>query len=152
MLPSLPPCYFLGDLGLQLLDQYFLVLFICFLSPSLPRFAHHVHSSGFVAHIRLSSTVFASSSLPSPFQSCISSFASTPFSFPLRFCPHQRSRPRSRPRPCSRLRFNPRPQSCPRPRTLFPVPQTRLHPRYDARVLTPVCVFVCECACLLSFT
>ena len=45
MLPSLPPCYFLGDLGWQLLDQYFLVLFICFLSPSLPRFAHHVHSS-----------------------------------------------------------------------------------------------------------
>ena len=73
------------------------------------------------------------------------SLPSPPFSFPLPFCDHYRSRPGSRPRFCSRLRFRPRLRSCPRPRSLPPIPKIRLHPRYDKRVQTPVCVWECVC-------
>ena len=68
------------------------------------------------------------------------------FSFPFRFCPHHRPRSRSHPRPRSRLHSRPRFRSCPRHCALFPVSQTQLPLRYDARIQTPVCACVSECS------
>ena len=55
-----------------------------------------------------------------------------PSPLPLRPRPHDRSRPRSHPRPRYLFRSRPRLQSCPRPRSLLPIPLTRLPPQYDA--------------------
>ena len=83
------------------------------------------------------------SPLPSPFPSCVRSQVSTlvhvpvpapsslPFQFPLR------PRPHSRPRLCSNLYSLPQLRSRPRPRSLLPVPRTRLSLRCNARVQAP---------------
>ena len=62
-----------------------------------------------------------------------------PFSLlsPLRPRPHHRSRPSSRPRPRFYIRSRPLLRSRPRPRSLLPVPRTRLPPQCDARVQAP---------------
>ena len=82
--------------------------------------------------IRCSSTCLHSRPRPRP-RPALLRLPRPPFPFPLPLCP----RPHDRSRPRYRLRSRPRLQSHPRPRSLLPVPRTRLPPRYDALVQTP---------------